>query len=373
MDSQPPTLQTMESQPLMLPAPFLQDKSFEFDFDIMKVDPQPLVSAATGLLQQVRSLSSPFHEAFRLELKRNSTTGKWELRLKLLSISWFDCLVSGHGEAHAVTVAMDYVAKCLQEIGERPPIPASDTLIASQTYCSRPADCTFGRTCRNGAHANIFCKELTKDNDGKQSKCNWFVRDELVIAPNIEGYVVMCRADPISELQIAPNPKVLGHFDNNILVTRPDFWRVVFQFIENIELKTTGTHVVEGIAINFGKWETKMSVNPRAVDCHAHAHILINGMMMDELAKGNGWTACAGRTMSPEDYLEKDIRDLQSYRLLFYETKRAREERHELETRVNNLSDAVDKLSSKVENGFLGVKAALDLITAKLFGTNSSV
>lgn len=95
-------------------------------------------------------------------------------------------------------------------------------------------------------------------------------------------FIFMAKKEIIRDLVIFPNfPR---HLSNRELVQLPLFWAMTIitcKILDHeLERKISSDQQpiwpVEAIAINFDQWETAGSYDKRLVDCHAHAHFLLN-------------------------------------------------------------------------------------------------
>ncbi|XP_065833226.1 uncharacterized protein [Oscarella lobularis] len=92
---------------------------------------------------------------------------------------------------------------------------------------------------------------------------------------------------------------ILRHdLHNNVqFVQHAGAWNGLLTMLQKIQSYLVGTdgfttssqlhHIVESVSFNFGKWESGISRNPGATNCHAHAHILLTRKAALALGKKN--------------------------------------------------------------------------------------
>jgi hypothetical protein len=77
--------------------------------------------------------------------------------------------------------------------------------------------------------------------------------------------------DPVRDIILAPK----RHITNEELVKDSKFWNIVRNFVSSMLARTSNTEakdVIELVALNFGRWETRQAEDPLAMNCHGHAH-----------------------------------------------------------------------------------------------------
>ncbi|CAF3964563.1 unnamed protein product, partial [Rotaria sp. Silwood1] len=111
---------------------------------------------------------------------------------------------------------------------------------------------------------------------------------------------------------------------------------------------------VEAIAINFGQWETAGFYDKRLIDCHAHAHLLLN-LTFINACDNTFFSALKGRVDEPPNYLKQNARLLHFDRL------------HNHEFNSQQMDDFSNRLTN-VENDLQGVKTDLEDVKTNLQG-----
>jgi hypothetical protein len=109
-------------------------------------------------------------------------------------------------------------------------------------------------------------------------------------------------------------------------------WTVVYE-------KTNKKYYPEGFALNFGEWETVLSKNKYAADCHGHCHVFLSLDCAKELASKEKCSGLLGRYAEPENYCLANVSELEVKRLLAAESKI-------LKSRLDTLCDTVNNLNT---------------------------
>jgi hypothetical protein len=104
---------------------------------------------------------------------------------------------------------------------------------------------------------------------------------------------------------------------------------------------------VQCIAFNFGKWEHKEHVNPHAVDCHAHAHVIFTPEGQQALAKV--FDIFVGRTDPPPDYVIHDCLEVERDRVLATAVFSIINKINTLEKTMASLSDDIAYIRKRFE------------------------
>ena len=96
------------------------------------------------------------------------------------------------------------------------------------------------------------------------------------------GFAIGVKRDPIRQILFAPT----DHVTNCVLVQENQTWTVINNIYQHIKQMLPGQVVLEGIAANFGKWETANADDDSdyAMDCHGHIHMYLSRAAVDELS-----------------------------------------------------------------------------------------
>ena len=118
---------------------------------------------------------------------------------------------------------------------------------------------------------------------------------------------------------------------------------------------------LEGIAVNFGKWETASANDESeyALDCHGHIHLHLSRKAVNILQDSAGWKAIRGRVEHPENYLDKDIHELEVRRLIPLENSVIWSEVGMFHATVGALDAKVGGLDAKVETKFAALETSV--------------
>ena len=177
--------------------------------------------------------------------------------------------------------------------------------------------------------------------------------NDWAIANQTYDFVFMARPERVRELLMLPRPYLLQssddhnerHRNNATLVTLPRTWNVVALLVKHLE--SIHSPAVEEVALNYGPWETRLSEDHEADDCHGHLHIILTEEFVAYITQTqiSAFSALYNRTGPPKDYSYEDCKELQTHRLLL--------------ERFQSLSDQVASLQNEVTSGFSELKALL--------------
>eukprot|EP01137_Pigoraptor_chileana_P035561 Opistho-2@29774 len=310
-----------------------------------------LTGASKALLTFVESQPASLTASYRLELNPVAhAPGRWCMRIKLEAVAWYDHVVDTVGRNGAVHAARNYLTTIRRHKRQAmresvPQAPAGEAAIARDPvqllpYCTSP-HCKVIRDaiCRNGKHPAIpRCKYVTTRADGLQRECGYFCMDELrldlQVGSEFKTMGLTCRREPTRDILLVP----VNHRINKYLLQDPKTWEAIAAFQTKY-----GHGCFEGIAANFGKWESRNATDSseHAVDCHGHIHLLVSPSCMDAIANETGGSAARGRTQHPPSHAELDARDLEICRLISHEHEMLREENKMLRERNDQLQAEV--------------------------------
>jgi len=143
--------------------------------------------------------------------------------------------------------------------------------------------------------------------------CGFFLVDELILGAfplKRLPFLLTSRYEPTRDLLLAP----IKHATNRELAEGEIFWDLVNQLVQYFQglLGDTGDPL-EGVALNFGKWETAnlLDASIYALDCHGHAHLLLTPELFYVLEDNKDFLPLRGRFTDPNLHLREDCRDLE--------------------------------------------------------------
>jgi hypothetical protein len=334
-----------------------------FPLKLQKKDFQNLAVACATLLE---CAPPELKEAMRLELVQSNDHDHWELVLKFHPVTWFDV---SRKEPNLVANAIKHIKIQREQAHKRREQKKAEIpLIESREYCEYASNC---KGCQKN-HAQIFCDVPVARRGGAASRpCNWYAADELVIFPNLkeppqnptpfddpakQPFILMARMETTRDLLLLPNPLCRiagwkGHYTNSQLSCMPFFWQKVFDtctfLAEKIHEKEPA-FIIDKVAMNFGLWETAMSLDHRAIDCHGHAHLDLTNEAAKYLSQVYG--VLNGRTNPPNDYIEENCTELETKRLLSMRLDGLETRLDGLETKFNGLETKFDDLKTNVDD-----------------------
>ena len=341
-------------------------------------DAEGCAAACKHLLASLDALDQQ-HQKLRIKLQyrlnltpakdSNSNTvidGGWRMWIKLESVAWFDWLRAEKDDNTAILTGRSLVDGWRDEIRQRGPVdPPLDEVVQIRDYCYKGNLCS----CKK-EHPRLMspCEENISRADG-QRQCLWCFADELMIqangtistklydAANMFGLRLGCRREVTRDLLLAP----VNHMRNIQYAVYVETWQCIAKVYSIIVSETKVGQPVQGVGINFGKWETGNSndTSKYAVDCHAHLHLILSRAAIDILCKEAGCKGLCGRVEDPEDHLLRDCNELETNRILSLEHKT-------LDKKVDNLSAEVKGLSVEVKELKRSLDTLITLITEKL-------
>lgn len=152
------------------------------------------------------------------------------------------------------------------------------------------------------------------------------------------------------------------HLHNNVqFVQHAGAWNGLLMMLQKIQSYLVGTdgftkssplhHIVESVSFNFGKWESGISRNPGATNCHAHAHILLTRKAA--LALGRKNEEFVGYVGLPE----RDSHVLDIHQLSDYTSNLSLSD---LKIEIGELKTKLGDLETKVETEIRDVKTAMN-------------
>ncbi|CAF1355133.1 unnamed protein product [Didymodactylos carnosus] len=143
------------------------------------------------------------------------------------------------------------------------------------------------------------------------------------------------------------------HVSNRLLVQLPVFWETailicrllrteLYDRYEENKIQTDVPWSVDGIALNFGRWETAGATDTGAIECHGHAHVLLS-LHFIEQCDDSFFRTLKGRQEPNQNYCRANAEQMERDRLLSAEMKQHRVE-------MNRLNEKMDKTERRIEN-----------------------
>ncbi|KAI9137677.1 hypothetical protein BKA69DRAFT_872802 [Paraphysoderma sedebokerense] len=171
----------------------------------------------------------------------------------------------------------------------------------------------------------------------------WFLFPDREEKPR---YYMASRRELVRELLVTPTE----HVTNETFVTDVMVWQFIIRALRK-ELLVSGGLGIDGIAVNFGKWESAQAMDKYAQECHAHIHLHLTANASEELEQK--YSSLKGRTGKPQDYNMENCQLLETTWLLSSLTSLTLHQLREVKDDVKGLKGDMDKL-------IVDVKALLD-------------
>ena len=255
-----------------------------------------------------------------------------EARLSVSSVQWFDQVLKSYGKEEAMDMALEFIREVRHHVPEQKKAAVVGQVSAPQ-YCKNYLECKFGVSCRDGHPEKPWCVKPVSSDDGFSVKCGQYYETALKIKQNLH-YHYVARRELQRDLLVFPDV----HTTNQAFVCDVDTWKELSEI--------TATFQVSHIAFNFGRWESKQHQNPHAVDCHAHAHVILTHAGQQQIA--SKFPIFKYRTDPPDDYLVQDCVELEQQRVMG--------------NQLLNLSDRLAEMQETQESQ----KQLIELIAQKL-------
>lgn len=266
------------------------------------------------------SLRSFYHGALRMPNGRlEYDVVKSTLTIRVDSSKWFMRQLAADPD-NALRIAREYIERTNRLVDAREQ-PASSTDNTAVKYNYKPV-CKYD-PCQNKGTCKYEhpekCRETTQT-----STCNqWYHPKEIIKLPKLfvvrkdtpkladrdKDYTLKVRKELQRNLVLFPKK----HRTNQQLVVAANFWQMALDVVQHLRIHIkdnggTDKAVVSTIALDFGKWESRMHGDSNGLDCHGHAHIILSREAIECLQVN--FLVLQGRTDPPEDYLEDDLADL---------------------------------------------------------------
>ena len=267
---------------------------------------------------------------YRFELRYSE--GCWRLRASLDPVQWFDLLLKSGTTLDAIQCATDYMRYCEREHMYSGHVTRQK---AGTSACKRDGKCD-SYDCHHLHHlwkCQHFVKYTGVAGDGRKCGFPTYIEDLLA---NGKHWVLHRRySEGTRDLLLMPKPEFVEEFkfphSNKNMVQDALFWEVALAETAHLADLLKGNNAVERIVINFGRWESAERQDPNLSECHAHAHLWLTKGFINASIFGD---ALADSTGTPEDFLMRNARDLESSRLNAY--------------RFSYLNERMDKLEKSI-------------------------
>jgi len=306
-------------------------------------------------------MPSSLKASYRLEMTPldDAPPDSWCLRVKLDAVEWFDFVrknkQGAEEEAEFADVVRKYIDGVRKVLHDMPAVdPSLDIMIHPGEYCNRLNDCEhFKKYGCNKRHPVISpCKGYIPRADGVNRRCNFYFLDEFRVTEgqisdkfieiaNKYGIQLGNRREPTRDLLMAPQ----DHQTNREFIIETNTWNAIKGI--NTKVEELGSNSkLEGIAVNFGRWETVSSQDDSqyALDCHAHVHLYLSRPSIDIMSSDAGFKGLKGRVNHPNLHLEEDCRLLEGHRLNPLENKLTRNDLSQLKGDVSQLKDNMSEI-----------------------------
>ena len=181
-------------------------------------------------------------------------------------------------------------------------------------------------------------------------------------------FIYQVRPEQAREILIFPRPPL--HWTNKEMVSFEPFWRACKLFFDHLSTVTHSTNPVETFAFNFARWETRLSIDPSADDCHGHCHAIVKRPVVDALPEDAAAAQMelgplCRRNGEPTDYRANNADALELHRILPQRSQQQGLAMKKLQTKVDNLETKVDNLETKVDSMLASLNKILELLTSK--------
>ncbi|MGL5934200.1 MAG: hypothetical protein ACRCZI_01105 [Cetobacterium sp.] len=350
------------------------------------------------VIDETMTIIKPVIDGFRLSYNFKEQA----LKLKLPPLTWFDTLLKNNKKRVEIadkwikSVEAIYGLFDPNKLGVYGKIPV---IIQPKEFCRRGIDCykwktsTYDKrkipTC-DQTHNWYTCLKAIKNLSKNNIKCKFFIPDDMIIKNDLDPrFLLMVRQDEYLSRDLIFVPKPLpmrfkystksdysknglekykddvfepysngslwpGHYSNEEYIVKIDTWIYVKKVCHDMIGEDNHENIdnyIEEIAFNFGNWETKISKDLYATECHAHGHIVMTKQGHDFLTKVEKYRPyVSGRGNNPFPYDEKDADELKVKRVMYLKQDLIFSKVDNLETKVDNLETKVDNLETKVDN-----------------------
>jgi hypothetical protein len=354
-------------------------------FDLSEID----------ILDETPKSNKPNIEGYRLSFNFETKS----LQLRIPALFWFDFYLPIDKR---LKVANEWVESMERKyMGKNMGIfSKQQILIHKPEYCPNGVNCVkWKRSVANGKretygcdkiHSWYTCLKVIQDIASKDVNCNFYIPEEMIVPINFDSrFIVLIRQDEFftRDLIFVPKPAPLrleynrkivnsnnktkyepinekfaiyndnyqykwpGHYSNDKFVLFPEVW----QYAQRTCMTLFGMDPVivqnslEEIGFNFGNWETKISKDKFAVECHAHGHLIFSKTGYKSLVQNENYkTYISGRVNDPFNYNLDESEKLKIQRTVHLNQKNIANDVAELKTDVAELKTDVAELKTDV-------------------------
>ncbi|CAF1093680.1 unnamed protein product [Rotaria sordida] len=335
-----------------------------------------LARLTSKMLHKIQTLCQetqlPFNKQFRIELH---------------PVVWFDYYWQKNEQEQRIDFlnkARTYVDKYRHFVKyEHLSEPKFEPLV-SERHCRYQTTCEKeGGKYAHALHSTLICLEngsMLRD-DGLQKCGQFFVNSTIAMQwpvksmlnshisiltndNNIDyglnfhwqtsSFIFTSKRETVRDLVMYATPP--WHITNRKMACLPLFWLTVIytcRFLySELYLQTNRNNIqwpVYAIALNFGKWETGGSYSTHAIDCHAHAHLLLTREFIDECNE-TFFRQLQGRQNASPDYLHQNAEILERERLLSYELRSYQQTIKELKIQIDEIQTNMKTMMNILEN-----------------------
>ncbi|KAI9101665.1 hypothetical protein DFS34DRAFT_425085 [Phlyctochytrium arcticum] len=341
-----------------------------------------IANACQALLNKLKE-DLPGVQDFRLSLDFQ----KNEVRLKIPPLVWYDqTLAQRLQDPEKIRTALKWVesVKSTHANMDLYDPRAQFVKVTAQDFCYRGVECPYwlgnksNLTCSR-THSWQTCAELVQQRDEQYVPCNFQIPGELVFQErHDQRFVLFGRQDDIKSRDILfvpkptatcvirydegkfantiachPNETWRGHYENEAFVVSPDTWKFVKTMTQSLLEASQLTNVIdllEEVAFNFGLWETKISRDRLALECHAHGHIVLTHEGQKALVRHPIYhDVLSGKHAPPFPYDHEDANILEGTRISGDRFNLMAAKMDNQDAKMDNQVAKIDALSAKVE------------------------
>lgn len=271
------------------------------------------------------------------------------LKLFVSAVDWFDHLMQSPGitEEQVVENTMFYVEKVRKTCKNTLSVaPAGKSITTYRKLCPHGPGCYKKLQC-NGLHVES-CAHIVDSSVGNNIKCGNYIDPQLVVRPFGEiaqlklptKFVLKARNELERDLMIFSDQ----HMVNRQLAENVDFWALVHAIVQTLD--------VGFVALNFGKWETRTSrdLNTTAIECHAHAHVILSEEGLRQITEDFKIDLFEGRKHPPPVYRLQDCAEVEAQRVLARYTIGIKKSVDALSGRMDSMSGTLASMSGRLNS-----------------------
>lgn len=337
-----------------------------------------LAKAAKTLLEEVKKDEPSSHRLEVRFIKEKAT-----LTVVVDPIYWFEDYLPKQKGVDRFLLARNWIAtidNSVKRTGLR--FPHFDLennqqiLVWPREYCKHAIDCDYA--LKNGcnlSHSTYSCVGMTKKLNKKEDKCGWYYHEEMAIDTLNKAHplwLISCRAGSMDfsrELLLFPRPlpwttefggsgkphvpyqlhldnnssQWNGHYINHNLAAMPFFWETILKIEADLMLECGKEfQTMEYIALNFGRWESKLAQDWFSLECHGHAHIVLTSQCQIILSEKANFAPLSGRYADPPLYCLNDVEQLRG--------KSSFHTMNQIEKKLDHTDERIAKIEKKLDH-----------------------